>query len=347
MSKAEEYYYGLLDKRGKQAYHLMKEGMKAMNSSIFIPAVPVEELGELFFLMRLDHPEIFYVETFKYRFYPGNDDGKIEIIPDYTYTKKQVKSHQQALSSRIQKLTRPAMDLNEKDKEIYVHDFIVKNVHYDKLKKPYSHEIIGPLTNGVGVCEGIAKSVKILLDELGIWNIIAVSDNNPEKHIKYRHTWNIIKLGGQYYHLDVTFDVSLSKDDMIRYDYVNLDDTNVFRDHEPVMYKIPKCDDHKRRYYVEKKMSFTTQEEVRKRCAQAVKKNRVFLFHWRGGYLTREILSELMMIFSEEAEKKGKHAMLSLNWPQAVMKVSFKEGEALHTYELEKANEGEEEDASK
>ena len=61
------------------------------------------------------------------------------------------------------------MKLSEWEKEKYVHDFICENVHYDKLKKSYSHEIIGPLGQGVGVCEGIAKSVKVLCDALGIW----------------------------------------------------------------------------------------------------------------------------------------------------------------------------------
>ena len=32
-------------------------------------------------------------------------------------------------------------------------------MHYDKLKKPYSHEIIGPLGQGVGVCEGIDPEI--------------------------------------------------------------------------------------------------------------------------------------------------------------------------------------------
>ena len=32
-----------------------------------------------------------------------------------------------------------------------IHDFILEQVRYDKLKKPYSHEILGPLTQGVGV----------------------------------------------------------------------------------------------------------------------------------------------------------------------------------------------------
>lgn len=73
------------------------------------------------------------------------------------------------------------MKLSEWEKEKYVHDFICENVHYDKLKKSYSHEIIGPLGQGVGVCEGIAKSVKVLCDALGIWCMIAICGNNPEK----------------------------------------------------------------------------------------------------------------------------------------------------------------------
>ena len=70
-------------------------------------------------------------------------------------------------AARVEKLVRPAAKLSELEKEQYVHDFICENVHYDKLKKPYSHEIIGPLGHGVGVCEGIAKSVKVLCDALG------------------------------------------------------------------------------------------------------------------------------------------------------------------------------------
>lgn len=101
-------------------------------------------------------------------------------------------------------------------KEKYIHDFICENITYDKLKKPYSHEIIGPLGQGVGVCEGIAKSVKVLCDALGVWCVIAICGNNPEKGIKYRHTWNIVRIGGQYYHLDATFDNTLGNIRAIR-----------------------------------------------------------------------------------------------------------------------------------
>ena len=46
---------------------------------------------------------------------------------------------------------------------------------------------------------------------------------------------------------------------MVRYDYFNLDDKQIFHDHEPVIYKVPQCSDGEKFYYREKKLSFTKQ----------------------------------------------------------------------------------------
>jgi hypothetical protein len=53
---------------------------------------------------------------------------------------------------------------------------------------------------------------------------------------------------------------------------------------------------------IAEKGKFTKYEDVRKRALQAVKKGKVFIFQWRGGYLTREVLQELLQIMEEEAE---------------------------------------------
>ena len=135
---------------------------------------------------------------------------------------------------------------------------------------------------------------------------------NPEKGIKYRHAWNVVRIDGTYYHLDATFDNTLSKDDTIRYDYVNLADKQIFRDHEPVIWKVPACTDNDHFYYRVKKVSWTTVDEVRNRTRQAVKKNKILLFHWRGGYLTKEVLKELLDVFHEEAKAKEKQAYVSV-----------------------------------
>ena len=217
---------------------------------------------------------------------------------------------------------------------------------YDKLKKPYSHEIIGPLGQGVGVCEGIAKSVKVLCDALGIWCMIAVCGNNPEKGIKYRHTWNIVRIGGNYYHLDATFDNTLGNDKKeIRYDYFNLDDKSIFRDHEPLIAPAPKCEEGDHFYYKEKKLSFTKTEDVYRRALQTAKKGRVFTFHWRGGYLTKAVLEELLELIQKAGKEKRKNARISLNWPQAVLRFDYVEdhGEVEPEVVVEEANEGEKE----
>ena len=84
-------------------------------------------------------------------------------------------------------------------------------------------------------------------------------------------------------------------------------------------------------------------DEVRNRTKQAVKKGKVLLFHWRGGYLTREVLMELLEIFDQEAKVKEKHARVSVNWSQAVLRVRFETGIGEEQIEMEEANEGEKE----
>ena len=338
----EKYYYNRLNKAQQNTYHAIKTGLQSLAPSFQIPRLEHKELADVYFMVRLDNPEIFYTVNFRYKFY--QESGNAEMIPEYMFDKNKIQDHQKAMKSRVEKLARPAAKMTEWEKLQYIHDFICENVYYDKLKKAYSHEIIGPLGQGVGVCEGIAKAVKILCDALGIWCIVAISEANPEQGIKYRHAWNVVKVGGKYYHFDATFDNTLGKKaGVVRYDYFCLSDKQLFRDHQSMVWKIPACEDGEHFYYKEKKLSFTKMEDVRKRSAQAVKKGKVLLFHWRGGYLTKEIVTEMLQIFEEEAVKKEKHAKVSINWAQAVLQVRFEEQAPAEQVELEEANEGEKE----
>ena len=190
----EQYYYNHMNKAQQAAYHSILSGVKNLADEFQIPALEGEEL-------------------------------------QYLFDKKKICEHQKAMTARVEKLIRPAQKLSEWEKEKYVHDFICENIRYDKLKKSYSHEIIGPLGQGVGVCEGIAKAVKVLLDALGVWCVIAICGNNPETS-------------------------------EIRYDYFNLDDSQIFRDHEPLIAPVPHCGDYEHFYYKEKKLSFDVQKKL-------------------------------------------------------------------------------------
>ena len=304
----EQYYYNHMNKAQQAAYHSILSGVKNLADEFQIPVLEGEELYNVFFQMRLDHPEIFWVSSYKYRYY--KDSPNLIFIPEYLFDKKKICEHQKAMTARVEKLIRPAQKLSEWEKEKYVHDFICENIRYDKLKKSYSHEIIGPLGQGVGVCEGIAKAVKVLLDALGVWCVIAICGNNPETS-------------------------------EIRYDYFNLDDSQIFRDHEPLIAPAPHCGDHEHFYYKEKKLSFTKKEDVYKRSLQAAKKGRVLIFHWRGGYLTKEVLKELLELIRKAGDEKDKTAMVSINWPQAVIRVQYTDMQVQESVTIEEANEGE------
>ena len=330
------YYYKGLDRAEKTAYEQMKTGLEALAPSIRVVRLESERLAEVYLRLKLDTPLLFYVVGYSYRYYPGADH--VELIPEYLFEKSKIRTHQQAISARMQRLVRPLQGKSQLEKELAIHDFILENVRYDKLKKSYSHEIIGPMTQGVGVCEGIAKTVKALCDRLGLWCIVALSEAAPERGIRYRHTWNVLRIGGQYYHLDATFDNSLQRG-VKRYDYCNLDDSRCFRDHESLVFPIPACTDGRAFYY--RNVSFTKPEELEKRLAQALRKKQpVFVFHWRGGGLNRQILSELLALAGTLAQARGKQASCSVNVPQAVIQLQFSDAPE-PDITIQQANEGE------
>jgi len=122
-------------------------------------------------------------------------------------------------------------DKNDDEKELYVHDYCIKNFSYDYSFGEHAHSVLGPILHGTSVCEGISKLVKLVFDYLGVKSLLVIgSARNPINNKMEGHMWNIIKLDGKTYHLDVTFDLCLSGSS-IRYDYYNLCDHQVKKDH--------------------------------------------------------------------------------------------------------------------
>lgn len=97
-----------------------------------------------------------------------------------------------------------------------------------------SFNIYGVINNRLAVCEGIAKFVKLTLNKLGIECFICGGKCILENEKIEDHAWNVIKIEEDYYHIDVTWDIR--RDDaqnkrIVPYDYFNLDDANISRDH--------------------------------------------------------------------------------------------------------------------
>lgn len=331
------FYYRQLNKEQRMAYDAMRVGFEALAPAIRVPRLDNAVLSDVYQRLKLDEPRIFFVVGFTYRFDPRGEH--VELCPEYLFDKGKIKMHRTAIDKRIERLAAPLKGKSDREKEEAIHAFILENVRYDKLKKSYSHEIIGPLTQGVGVCEGIAKTVKVLCDAVGLECVVALSEANPEAGVKYRHAWNVVKVAGKNYHLDATFDNSLQRG-MARYDYFNLDDKHIFRDHERLVLDVPRCEDGNNFYY--RTLSFTKVEDVVKRMSQALRKKQAhFVFHWRGGGLNRTIVGEILNGCQAAAEEKGKTVSCSVNVAQSVIQLDF-DAAAADAMTIEQPDEGRE-----
>lgn len=111
----EAYYYSKMDKTKQAVYHAMLQGLLVLEDSIPMPRLEAEDLYQVFFLLRLDHPEIFWATGYKYRYYP--ESANLVFLPEYLFEKGKIREHQKAMKARVEKLARAAQNLSEWEKE--------------------------------------------------------------------------------------------------------------------------------------------------------------------------------------------------------------------------------------
>ncbi|SHI54044.1 leucine-rich repeat domain-containing protein [Lutispora thermophila] len=97
----------------------------------------------------------------------------------------------------------------EKEKAIY--NYLINNVKIHNIWDPTSDgtsgDIYGALNRGVAGSEGYAKAMKVLCHLAGLDCIYVEGTlNNSNKHYTYHHCWNMVKIDGHYYHVDVSWD---------------------------------------------------------------------------------------------------------------------------------------------
>lgn len=93
-------------------------------------------------------------------------------------------------------------DADDYEKILYVHDYIVDNTVYDydgaeSESADICHTSYGCLVKGLAVCSGYAGAFQCIMQELGIESGICTGSN---------HAWNYVKLDGEYYWIDTTWD---------------------------------------------------------------------------------------------------------------------------------------------
>lgn len=112
--------------------------------------------------------------------------------------------------------------MSEYEKEKAVYEIVFKSSHYDEgnlAAIPHtadnSHTPYGVLHDHSAICVGNATTFKLFMDMLGIECKIIHSTESGE------HAWDLVKIDGDWYHVDVTFDTGSTAP---TYSHLNLTD---------------------------------------------------------------------------------------------------------------------------
>lgn len=106
-----------------------------------------------------------------------------------------------------------------------VHDYLAAYGEYDETLTYYQGYDL--LVRGTAVCAGYTQAYMDLLNRVGI-PCVRVSSEAMD------HTWNLVRIGGQWYHVDVTWDdPTPNREGRVSHKYFLLsDDTVADEDHE-------------------------------------------------------------------------------------------------------------------
>lgn len=185
---------------------LIVEGIKAWQTSI-----DVSELG----LTRDDinngavrsiinsHPEFISLSGGYTYWTSGSSITKIV----FTYLTN-AKEEQQELDAALQEVKSKIDTSGMSDEEIVLayHEYLTSTVAYayedyfnGTIAANHGYDMYGALVKHSCVCQGYAETMFYLLREAGLSCAIASSEN-------INHAWNIVKIRGNWYHIDATWD---------------------------------------------------------------------------------------------------------------------------------------------
>ena len=234
------YHKKLLTPKMQEAYHNLLMGLEDVADAIYLADnLSQEDIKQIYEYVLLDNPHIFYVDNV----YETTLGATARFVPKYIYSKRAINKLNSMVNtylSNLKKAFEKTDDMSALGKERFVHDYCLKYFSYDHKLKKISHTILGPIENKKAVCDGISKFVKLALNYMGVQCIVVTGvGRNPSKSKDEPHAWNIVDIDGWSYHLDVTYDMTLTET-ITRYDYFNLADNDILKDHV-CNGIIPKC----------------------------------------------------------------------------------------------------------
>ncbi len=223
------YAYNLLNADEQAVYDTVLAAIRNFASEV--PALPASvtdtQVQTILDYIQRDYPELFWFQHGATFFFDTTTHIVDRLEMKYCMTQAEAKKRGAKIDAAVKSfLTSVTESMSDYEATLHIYENIIKLVDYDTIglgqQTVLSPEIpddlrsiYGVFVNKKAVCAGYAKALQYLLNLCGIECTYVTSDT---------HAWNLIKLEGAYYHMDVTWgDGSDTKKDKAQTDTVSYD----------------------------------------------------------------------------------------------------------------------------
>ena len=159
--------------------------------------IPVDSITGVFTDVMNRYPDLYFVMPgISYTYTAAGQ--VVTLNPSYRMAGEELIRARAYVNARLDEIC-AGVDEHWSDFEIalYLHDYLCLHFSYDTDYEIY--DMYQFLQKGRGVCQAYTLTYTALLARYGIASDVAVS-------AEMNHVWNVITLGGQSYHVDVTWD---------------------------------------------------------------------------------------------------------------------------------------------
>lgn len=150
-----------------------------------------------------DNPQVFWLaNAYSY----GYNDTQTTIQLYSVVSQSQCNTMIQQMNAKVSALVKAMPSgLSELDREVYLFDYLVKTCTYDTAAAADSTQwkaftSYGALVEGHVVCEGYSRAMQLLSSYAGLQCMLLTGQSDGVNHM-----WNLMKIGGNWYHLDITW----------------------------------------------------------------------------------------------------------------------------------------------
>lgn len=195
--QAARYPFSQLTPREKALYRTLYAGIESYQDTIRLPhTYSDKEYERVYLLLTMQEPQFFYVD----KVYELSEKMDSAVI-HYLFGQEQAESIRGQIDAQAERiLSRISSAQTEAQKLLMLHDLIAERCRYSDFL--FSDSVYGCLVNGMALCEGYAKTFVYLARKLGMEAMCVTGKSSRD----VLHVWNIAKIDGAYYNIDVTWD---------------------------------------------------------------------------------------------------------------------------------------------